>query len=207
MKLCNHSTGLAGFTNVNDVPENGELPPDFHLPFCWLFCKNWLWKLKTQSLWHWRQSGHKKPLSVRSSKVTLETGFLNVGQIVPLWESHYGFVLNFAKCASDFIFQVFVMLNTATTSQCSISTWEENWDGHKVHSPWWSLVASEALSYGINLKIFLRSMPLDPPKRLSAICRQTTVCCVHPPLCTPSPLLQFLDLPLKTFNYRIPFGW
>ena len=52
-----------------------ENRPDFHFPFCWLFCKNWSGKLTSQSLQHWRQIGHQKPLSVWSSTVTLETGF------------------------------------------------------------------------------------------------------------------------------------
>ena len=45
----------------------------------------------------------------------------NVGQIVPLSESHCSFVLHFAKCTPDFIFQVSVTLNTTTILQCSIS--------------------------------------------------------------------------------------
>ena len=47
----------------------------FPSPILWLFCKNWSGKLTSQSLQHWRQIGHKKPLSVWSSTVTLETGF------------------------------------------------------------------------------------------------------------------------------------
>ena len=90
-------TQLTGFTIRSMMSwdmENRKQLPDFYFPFCWLFGKwdvenrtqlasrfpssiLWLFvkvKLTSQSLQHWRQIGHKKPLSVWPSTVTLETG-------------------------------------------------------------------------------------------------------------------------------------
>ena len=52
---------LGCFVNEICMENREKKTPDFHFPFCWVF---WSRKLTSQSLQHWRQIGHKKPLSV-----------------------------------------------------------------------------------------------------------------------------------------------
>ena len=96
----------------------------------WLYVKI---KLTSQSLQHWRQIGHKKPLSV-----LCYIGNWNwmLAKLYHCQKHTAALFLNFAKCNSDLIFHESVILSTTTTLQCWISVWEENWNGHKVHSPW-----------------------------------------------------------------------
>ena len=68
----------------------------------------------------------------------------------------------------------------ATTLQCSISVWEENWDGHKVHSLFSSVTSGYLLStHSCGVRI------------LSAV-RSGLFCCS--PYCQPFPEHCILDL-------------
>ena len=93
----------------------------------------WLFKLTSQSLQHWRQIGHKKPLSV-----WCYIGNWNwmLAKLYHCQKHTAALFLNFAKSSSDLIFHESLILSTTTALQCWISVWEENWNGHKVHSPW-----------------------------------------------------------------------
>ena len=109
--------------------ENRKQPPDFHFSLCWLFCINEMWKLENNhqiSIFH--STGCFVKIDQLIWKVnstvitTLETDWpqeatlgvvinsyvanwiLNVGQIVPLSESHCSFVLDFAKMYFRFHF-------------------------------------------------------------------------------------------------------
>ena len=122
------------YHKVSDVPEIREMEHNhqiIHSAGCFVKIDQESWH-HAQSL-HQRQIGHKKPLSVWSSKVTLETGFWMLAKLYHC-ENHTMALVWILQNGSH-LSSVCDLEYTTTTLQCSVHVLEENWDGHKVHSP------------------------------------------------------------------------
>ena len=112
------------------MPTEGKLTSETFMEVIVCIADNdqilWLFKLTSQSLQHWRQIGHKKPLSV-----WCYIGNWNwmLAKLYHCQKHTAALFLNFAKSSSDLIFHDSLILSTTTALQCWISVWEKEWNG------------------------------------------------------------------------------